>query len=149
MLGAKIFVLQMKDVVKIGIFVLLGIIFLVVLSILLFGGGSQNQLPRARMDTGNHFVPGTYTATIVLNERPVDISVTVNETEITAIEMSELYESQRLLFPLFESVMAHLTDDMLFYQRADITLHNDHPVTTHILQTAVATALNQAAVLEP
>ena len=148
MLGAKIFVLQMKDVIKIGVFVLLGIIFLVVLSILLFGGGNQNQLSRARMDTGNQFIPGTYTATIVLNERPVDIFVTVNETEITAIEMSELYESQRLLFPLFEPVMAHLTDDMLFYQRADVVLYNEHPVTTQILQMAVVSALNQAAVLE-
>ena len=93
---------------------------------------------------GGSFVPGTYVASFYLHDMPVDVMVTVSETEITAIEMGEMADSQRLMFPLFEPIMARVSDDVLFYQRADIRIHNDFPVTTGILQDAVQMALAQA-----
>jgi len=146
--GTKIFVLQVKDLIRIGAFVLVGIVVLVVLAVLFLQrpGQNANRQEAVQLSTENQvrYIPGTYTARLFLNDRPVDVLVTVSEYEIVSVEMSELYESQRALFPLFEPMMERLSDDILFYQTADIVIHNDFPVTTGILQQAVVAALDQA-----
>ena len=142
MVGTKIFVLRIKDVIRLGAFALAGLIILGVLAFLFIprqGQGTPAVEPAATL-----YIPGAYTVSIILNDRPLDIIVTVTENEIVAIEMTEMYESQRMLFPLFEPMMERVSDDILFYQRADIMIHNDFPVTTGILQQAVVAALDQA-----
>ena len=160
--GTKIFVLQMKDVIKLALFALFGLALIILLVLIFIPRQAQEEgnIPAARPMPANQpaayyrvppsaatarYIPGTYISSIVIHDRPVDIKVTVTEDSITAIEMSELYESQRLLYPLFETLMERVTDDILFYQTADIVIHNDFPVTTSILQQAVASALYQAS----
>ena len=142
--GTKIFVLQMRTIIKAAVIGLLALILLIVLVFLFMprpGANGEGGFPGAAL-----YIPGTYTASFVLMDRPVDIRVTVNETEITHIEMTDMADSQRALFPLFEPIMARVSDDVLFYQRADIIIHNDFPVTTGILKQTVAAALEQALV---
>jgi len=146
--GTKIFVLQVKDLIRIGAFALVGIVVLIVLAVLFLQRPSQdaNRQDAVELNAPAHvrYIPGTYTSRIVLNDRPVDVTVTVSEYEIVSVEMSELYESQRALFPLLEPMMERVSDDVLFYQTANIVIHNDFPVTTGILQQAVVAALDQA-----
>ena len=139
--GTKIFVLRIKDVMRLAAFAIAGLIILGVLAFLFIPRQGQESRP---MEPTARYIPGTYTSTIILNDRPVDILVTVTEHEIVAVEMTEMYESQRVLFPLFEPMMERVSDDVLFYQRADMVIHNDFPVTTGILQQAVVAALDQA-----
>ena len=142
--GTKIFVLRIKDVIRLAAFALAGIAILGVLAFLFMPrAGGRGEAPPVEQ-TGDLYIPGTYTASIILNDRPVDILVTVTENEIVAVEMTEMYESQRILFPLFEVMMERVSDDVLFYQSADVEIHNDFPVTTGILQQAVVAALDQA-----
>ena len=145
--GTKIFVLRIKDVIKMAVFAVIGLIVVGVLVFLFIPGASRQdnnrELPSIE-PRGSLYTPGTYVASIILNDRPVDILVTVTENEIVAVEMTEMYESQRMLFPLFEPMMERVSDDVLFYQRADVVIHNDFPITTGILQQAVAAALQQA-----
>ena len=145
--GTKIFVLQIRDLLKAAVFAVIGLVVLVLLVYLFMPRQNGQELPvptaLAPQDTAL-FSPGTYTASIILNDRPLEVMVTVTEYEITSIEMSEMYESQRMLFPLFEPIMARVSDDILFYQSIDIVIYNDYPVTTGILQQAVAAALDQA-----
>ena len=142
MVGTRIFVLRIKDVIRIAVFVVAGLIILGGLAFFFMPREERQRLePPAASAI---YIPGTYTASIILNDRPLDILVTVTEYEIVAVEMTEMYEAQRLLFPLFEPMMERVSDDVLFYQRADIEIHNDFPVTTGILQQAVAAALDQA-----
>jgi len=154
--GTKIFVLQVKDLIRLGLFVIAGIVVLILLAFFLlqrpgqneeaeFGGASPSPVLEVQRSYAR-YIPGTYSASIVLNDRPVEIFVTVTENEIVSVEMSELYESQRMLFPLFEDMMQRVSDDVIFYQTADIVIHNDSPVTTGILQQAVLAALDQAMV---
>ena len=142
--GTKIFVLQIKDLIRLGAIILIGLIVLGVLVFFFIPRQGSDTAPIPAAPTTSIYIPGTYAATIILNDRPLDILVTVTETEILSIEMSEMYESQRMLFPLFEPLMARVSDDVLFYQSADIVIHNDFPVTTGILQQAVIAALDQA-----
>ncbi|MCL2399578.1 MAG: hypothetical protein FWC91_07555 [Defluviitaleaceae bacterium] len=147
-MGTKIFVLQIRDVIRLAGFLLIGLVVLGVLVFLFIprdGSGSNHQPPPpAAQPAAALYIPGTYVSSIILNDRPLEISVTVTENEIVAVEMAEMYESQRLLYPLFEPIMARVSDDVLFYQRADITIYNDFPVTTEIIQKAVVAALDQA-----
>ena len=142
--GTRIFVLRIKDVIKIGAIIIAGLIVLGAVVLLFMPRASgQSETPYTE-PSGALYIPGTYTASIILNDRPLDIIVTVTEYEIISVEMTEMYESQRMLFPLFEPMMSRVSDDVLFYQSADIVIYNDFPVTTGILQKAVVAALDQA-----
>lgn len=145
--GTRIFVLRIKDVIRIAAFVVAGLIILGVLAFFFLPGtGREAEAPLRPAPATGLYIPGTYTASIILNDRPLEVIVTVTENEIVAIEMTEMYESQRLLFPLFEPMMERVSDDILFYQRADVAIYNENPVTTGILQSAVIAALDQARV---
>jgi len=134
--GTKIFVLHKKDLVRIGVVVVLGLALLIfALMFLLSNRGAA--APDA-------FVPGTYVSTIILNDKPVTVRVTVSESEILAIYMSDMAEIQRVFYPLFEPSMYDLANEVLRYQSAHIDPATDYPVTTGILQQAIQAALDVA-----
>ena len=142
MLGTRFLVLQMKDLLKIGGIVVAAII-LIVLALVLLLPGRGNTLDDGHGMQGI-FVPGTYTSTIILNDKPLEVRVTVNDNEITSIYMTDMAEIQRIFFPLFEPRMEDLATEILRYQTAYISPSTDYPVTTDILQQAVIAALNMA-----
>jgi uncharacterized protein with FMN-binding domain len=141
--GAKIFVLQMKDIIRVAVFALLGIALLVLLLVVL--------LPRGRGDAGDNiptsqarYIPGVYAATIILNDEPVQVRVTVSENEILSIYMTDLAEISQVFFPLFEPRMRELAEQILRYQSAHIEPETNYPMTTGILHRAVIAALELA-----
>ena len=142
--GTKIFVMQMKDLIRIGVIIVLGIVLLV-LALVLF-------IPGRRATTNEHeydnpeatvalYIPGTYVSTIILNGEPVEVHVTVNENEILAITIADMEYVQRVFYPLIEPRMNDLATEILRYQSAFINPSTDYPVTTAILQQAVIDAL--------
>ena len=143
--GTKIFVLQMKDLIRIGAIVLAGLALVILALVLLVGRGGRNAQPEPAVF--DLFVPGTYSSVIILNDKPVEVRVTVNETDILEIYMTEMAEIQRVFFPLFEPRLYDLTYEVLRYQTAFISPATDYPVTTGILQRAVKAALERAAVV--
>ncbi|MCL2500772.1 MAG: hypothetical protein FWE90_10645 [Defluviitaleaceae bacterium] len=147
--GTKIFVLQLKDIIRVGIFALLGIALLVLLLVILLPRGrnaneTQEDLPRPT--TQSRYIPGVYAAKIILNDEPVQIRVTVSENDILSIYMTDLAEISQVFYPLFEPRMRDLAEEILRYQSAYIEPQTDHPVTTGILQQAVIAALQMAYV---
>ena len=142
--GTKIFVLQMKDLIRIGAIVLAALALLILALVLLGGRGGRNNPPEPAVF--DLFVPGTYSSMIILNDKPVEVRVTVNENEILGIYMTEMAEIQRIFYPLFEPRLYDLTSEVLRYQTAAISPATDYPVTTGILQSAVKAALARAAV---
>ncbi|MCL2386309.1 MAG: hypothetical protein FWC89_02050 [Defluviitaleaceae bacterium] len=139
--GARIFVLHKKDLVRIGAIVIAGLVILIMALVLLLPrGGREYQQPAALA----RFVPGTYASTIILNDEPIHVRVTVSENEILSIYMTDMGEVQRTFYPLFEPRMRDLAEEILRYQTAHIDPSTDYPVTTGILQEAVRTALELA-----
>jgi len=143
MRGTKFFVLKMNDLIRIGLFVLLGLVLLILALVFLFPGRSNNQNEQG---VHNMFVPGTYTSTIVLNNKPVEVRVTVDETEILSIYMTDMAEIQRVFYPLFEPEFTNLAEAVMTSQTAVIEPSTDWPVTAGILHQAVKAALEMAAV---
>jgi len=142
MFGTRFLVLQMKDLIKIGAIVLLGILLIILALVFLTPNRGGNQ----QEDQGVQgiFVPGTYASTIILNNKPVEVRVTVSEDEILSIYMTDMEEIQRVFFPLFEPRMYDLAAEILRHQSAYIDPATDYPVTTDILQRAVKAALDMA-----
>jgi len=129
--------------IRIGAIVLAALA-LVILALVLLVGRSGRNVP-AEPAVFDMFVPGTYSSVIILNDKPVEVRVTVNETEILEIYMTEMAEIQRVFYPLFEPRLYDLTSEVLRYQTALISPATDYPVTTGILQRAVKAALERAA----
>ena len=142
--GTKFLVLRMKDLIKIGAIVLAALVLIVLALVFLTPGRSDRAPQMPGME--NIFVPGTYASTIILNDKPLEVRVTVNEAEILSIEMSDMAEIQRVFFPLFEPRMDDLAQEILRHQSAYISPATDYPVTTNILQRAVKAALDMAVV---
>ena len=145
MAGTRFLVLRMKDLIRIGAIVLVAIVLLVLALVFLVpsGGNDEGEIPMQPAGFAL-FTPGTYSATIVLNNKPVEVSVTVTDREILEIHMSDMAEIQQIFFPLFEPRMEDLTTEILRYQSAFIRPSTDYPVTTGILQQAVISALELA-----
>jgi len=145
--GTKIFVLQMKDLIRIGIFTLLGLALVILLLVLLVprGRGAAPDEDQAAYSSGR-FVPGTYASTIILNNEPVQVRVAVSEDDILMVYLAGMDDVQRTFYPLFEPRMEDLADEVLRYQSAYINPQTDYPVTTGILHEAVIAALRMAYV---
>ena len=145
--GTKIFVLQMKDLIRIGLFTLLGLVLVILLLVLLLPRGrSARPDGEGAYYTGQRFVPGTYVSTIILNDGPVQVRVDVSENDILRVYLAGMDDAQRAFYPLFEPRMLDLAEEVLRYQTANITPQTDYPVTTGILHDAVIAALQLAYV---
>ena len=145
--GTKIFVLQMKDLIRIGIFTVLGLALLILLLVLLVprGRGAAPDDDEAVFST-QRFVPGTYASTFYLNDGPVEVRVTVSENDILMIYLAGMDDIQRVFYPLFEPRMVDLAQEVLRHQSAYIVPQTDYPVTTGILHEAILEALQMAYV---
>jgi uncharacterized protein with FMN-binding domain len=143
MSGTKIFVLQMKDVIRIGLFAILGIIVIVMLVILFIPEKDTSTVPPPAAQ--GQYVPGTYSSSIILNNNPLDISVTVSDRDILSVEMTDMNNVQRVFYPLFEPEIDDLAAQVLELQTVELAADTEYPVTNGILKDAIATALSKAA----
>ncbi|MCD8090342.1 MAG: hypothetical protein LUD81_06940 [Clostridiales bacterium] len=131
-MSAKIVVVQMKDLVKRGIFIVLGII--IIAAIIIFLSSDRDK---------TSYIPGTYSSEIILQSSPVVIEVTVDEKSILDIAMLNLGETQEVFYPLFEPSFEALRGEILSSQSADIEI-TENAVTSSILLDAVKAALAEA-----
>ncbi|MCD7776944.1 MAG: hypothetical protein LUH47_00285 [Clostridiales bacterium] len=131
-MSTKIVVFQMKDLIKKGAFIAAGIIILAF--ILFFLNSDKNK---------TSYIPGTYSAEIILQNNPVVIEVTVDENSILDIAMLNMGETQEVFYPLFEPSFETLRSEILNLQTTDIAI-SENTVTSSILLDAVNTALEEA-----
>ena len=136
--GTRIIVLQLRQIIKTAVFVFLG---LAVILLLIYLFIPRNK-PEVRSDL---YVPGTYTAEIILHNNPVDVSVEVSENRILDVTMTNLAETQEVFYPLFQPAMKDLSKAIVESQNTDIVPSTDYPITGQIILDAVNAALAQAS----
>ena len=136
MSGTRIMVFQMKQLIKAGICILIGLILIIALVVYL--------LPKSAVEA--KYQPGTYTAQIILQSHPIDVAVTVDEQRITDVQLLNMVDSQRLFYPLFEPTLEELAKQIVRYQETKFATGPDNAVTSKILLQAVDAALRQAKV---
>ena len=136
MSGARIFVLRLKDVIRTGIFVLIGLLLIVFLVWVM--------LPKKTTERASVYMPGTYAAQIVLHSKPVSIEVTVSDEEITEVALIGMEAEQEMFYPLFKPTMSYLSEEVVRAQSTDITMDAESAMTGEILLKAIRAALAQA-----
>ena len=141
MVKSRFVVLRMKDIIRTGIFIIIGIALLITL----IWAITPN---RGASDAGpmGSFVPGTYTSYIILHNRPVTVSVTVSEDEILDIAISELEETVEVFYPLIRPTLANLSHQVIYNQSTAVEAPLETLHTSRILMDAINMALHQASV---
>lgn len=138
----KIMVFQLKEVIYTIIFVILGIL-LVLLLIFMFLPDKKGDQESEESGTYNS---GTYTASLILNSMPMEVSVCVDENYIKSVELVNLDESVSAMYPLLQPSL----DDIESFLVANQSLENiyfdtDNEYTGTVLADAIETALGKAA----
>jgi uncharacterized protein with FMN-binding domain len=125
----------MKRLIKVGICALIGLILIIALVVYLVPGGDAQA---------RDYLPGTYAAQIILHARPVDVTVTVSEKEITDVQLLNMQADQETFYPLFRPTLDELAKQIIKYQTTKIATTPETAVTSKILLQAVDAALRQA-----
>jgi hypothetical protein len=131
----------MKDMIRIGLLALVGLALIITLILAL--------LPKRDVPTGGPFVPGTYSVNIILNNKPVELLLTVSENEIEDISLSEMEVATEVFYPLFRPTMEVLAAEIIRSQSTDeVALDMQNMYTQRVLLDAVEAALGKALRIE-
>lgn len=135
---AKIVVLHLKELIYTGIFLVLGILF-VILLVMMFSPRKDSAAATSL------YTPGQYTTSLTFNGNVVDVKVTVDEERITSISLDNLEETVSVMYPLMEPALEDLSAQILTSQSLDnITYSDDNKYTSMLLLDAIASSLEQA-----
>lgn len=137
----KIVVFKLKEIVYTTIFVVLGIIL--ILLIILFISGRRNK--DSEPITQSTFVPGVYTASIILATNPVDIEVVVDKEQIKSIELINTQESVETMYPLITDSLNSIAEQIIENNSIEnITYNQENKYTSIVLINAINEALSKA-----
>lgn len=143
----KIIVLHMKELIYTGIFVLLGILF-VILLILMFSGGKNTGSDTAAADFAG-YQPGVYTQTLILGSNTVELEIVVDETNINSIRLLNLSEAVTTMYPLIQPALDDLTSQIYEKQSLEgITFSDEQRYTSSVLLEAISSTLEKAKKLQ-
>ena len=138
----KIVVLHLKELLYTGIFVVLGVLFIVLLVIMF--------LPDKKQETSdivqeNAYIPGIYTTSIQLGGSTVDIEVVVDENHINSLRLNTLDEAVTTMYPLIEPSFDELAQQIETNQSLEgITYSDDNRYTSMLLLNAISQSLEKA-----
>lgn len=139
----KIIVLHMKELVYTGIFLFLGILFLVLI-ILMFSSDSKNTT-LGRTDETTVYVPGVYTTTLLLGQSSVELEIVLDENNINSIRIVQPDEAITTMYPLIEPSLDSITQQIYDTQSLDnITFSDDNRYTSSVLLEAIRTTIEKA-----
>ncbi len=147
--GTKIFVLQLRELVKSSIFIVIGIVLLVMLVFFFIPKDNikkpaDEQRTAINLASNAVFVPGTYTTEILLHNSPIKVNVTVTEDKIVSVEFKDSVGLANNLYPLFTSTMETIAGDIVKNQSAEAVRNADNSMTSQVLIDAVRVSLQKA-----
>ncbi len=137
----KIVVIKAKEIIYTGIFLVLGILFIILL-INMFGKGKESDTT-----TTSKYVPGVYSSTITLGENTLNVAVTVDESTVSGVSIENLDETVTTMYPLLEPALNEINNQISVVDSVDnITYSKENQYTYIILNQAIKNALEQATV---
>ena len=141
----KIIVLHLKEVLYTGIFIILGILFLLLLFIV-FLPKKAAPPETAALETGI-YIPGNYTTSLILGSSSVDIEVIVDENTIASIRLVDPDEAVTTMYPLMQPALDDIASQICLNQSLEqVNYSNDNKYTVQVLMEAISSALSQARI---
>ena len=139
----KIVVLHMKELIYTGIFLLLGILFLVLIILMFF----SDKKPSASGQSAETmaYIPGIYTTTLQLGANNVELEIVLDENNINSIRLVHLDDAITTMYPLIEPSLASITAQIYDTQSLDnITFSDDNRYTSSVLLEAITATIEKA-----
>ena len=142
--NTKVVVFKAKELLYTGIFLLLGII-LILLLIFMFLPKDNEKEPAVSTETNAVYVPGVYTSSVQLGENTLDVQVTVDSQNIKSVNIEQLDDSVKTMYPLIEPSIASINEQLSKISSIDeLTFDDESQYTNTILKQAIITALKKA-----
>lgn len=149
----KIVVLHRKELMYTGIFVALGVLFLILL-IMMFLPDKENSQPRETNSTVTTdavpiYIPGIYTTELVLGNESIDVEVIVDKDSITSIRMVNMNDAVTTMYPLLEPTFESICDQVYELQTLEgVTYSSENKYTSLVLLETIQTSLDKAYITE-
>lgn len=143
----KIVVLHVKELIYTGIFVVLGILFLVLLIVMFLPDKKENQETMAPGVTEEtvKYVPGVYTTSLILNGNVVEIEVTVDEYNINSVRLKNLDDAVTTMYPLLKPAFDNLATQIVENQSlSNLTFPEENQYTSMVLEEAIYNTFEKA-----
>lgn len=151
----KIVVLHLKELIYTGIFVVLGILFIVLLIIMFLPNDKTESDTSAPPETDaagtgaveTSYIPGVYTTSLVLSDHTIDVEVVVDSDYISSIRMVNLDEAITTMYPLIQPSFEAVTTQIYEKQSLEgITYSDENKYTSLVLLDAIRVSLDKATV---
>ncbi len=140
----KILVLHMKEVIYTGIFLLLGILFLILIFIM-FSGSKQSDDRKTFSE--KIYQPGTYTQTLSVGQNTLELEMVLSDTRIESIGLTDPSGMIETMYPLIPSSFEDIKNQILTTQSVDEVHYTDEMrYTSTFLLNAVQSILDKAAI---
>lgn len=155
----KIVVLHLKELIYTGIFVVLGILFIILLFIMF---RSDKDAPESTPNAPNApetdtqeqdgeqtpiYQPGAYRSALYLNDETVEINLTVDETQIVSLTLLPLSDKISTLYPLLEPSFNTISEQICEKQSLeDITYSDEAAYTSELLLEVIGDTLAKVQV---
>lgn len=149
----KIVVLHRKELMYTGIFVALGVLFLILL-IMMFLPDKENSQPRETNSTVTTdavpiYIPGIYTTELILGNESIDVEVIVDKDSITSIRMLNINDAVTTMYPLLEPTFESICDQVYELQTLEgVTYSSENKYTSLVLLETIQTSLDKAYITE-
>lgn len=149
----KIVVLHRKELMYTGIFVALGVLFLVLL-IMMFLPDKESSKPRetnstVTTDTVPIYIPGIYTTELILGNESIDVEVIVDKDSITSIRMMNVNEAVTTMYPLLQPTFESICNQVYELQTLEgVTYSSENKYTSLVLLETIQTSLDKAYIPE-
>lgn len=139
----KIIVLHMKELVYTGIFLFLGILFLVLILLMFSSDHSAASSDASAEMTA--YIPGVYTTTLLLGQNSVELEIVLDENNINSIRLVQLDDAVTTMYPLIEPALESIVTQIYDSQSLDnITFSDDNRYTSSVLLEAIRTTIEKA-----
>lgn len=149
----KIVVLHRKELMYTGIFIALGVLFLILL-IMMFLPDKEDSRPReanskVTTDAVPIYIPGIYTTELILGTESIDVEVIVDKDSITSIRMLNLNDAVTTMYPLLEPTFESICNQVYETQTLEgVTYSSENKYTSLVLLETIQTSLDKAYITE-
>lgn len=152
----KIVVLHLKELIYTGIFVVLGILFIILLFIMFRSDKeTPEETPNAPgTETQDEeqapvYQPGSYRSALYLEGETVEINLTVDDTQIVSLTLLPLSDKISTMYPLLEPSFESLSEQICENQSLEnITYAEESTYTSELLLSVIEDTLAKIQVPE-
>lgn len=139
--NTKIFVFKAKELIYTGIFLLLGILFLLLLIFMFLPKQDEAKATEPAME----YMAGVYSSSIHLGGTSLDVKVTVTDEKVTSISLSGLNEAVAAMYPLLQSTVDDINKQLEnVHSIEELTFDSESQYTNTLLKQAMQNAVSKA-----